>query len=231
MRPGETDSGTGQWKSGPARAAGWALLGALSLLFGWEITVGLESWGMNAQWRYSRESFMPFVVSLGSLVAGLTYTGVLAFAVHRTRLAGWRRAAGFAVLAMPWLAFAFNAGLAVYDIGEALIGNDWWTPAPLFAFLVWFVGLLVGGIWVTLAGLVLLPFLRSRRSAAWLLAAGAVFGVPAGALAVVDFDAALDAMQFVFAGWCAVYAAAFAMTLRRAQRDAGGPIPGNNGLS
>jgi hypothetical protein len=191
-------------------------------MLGWGITVGLESWGMNAYWQYSREPFMPFVVSLGSLVAGLTYTGVLAFAVHRTRLAGWRRAAGFAVLAMPWLAFAVNAGLAVYFIGG---GSGFGYPALHHAFIIWFAGLFAGGVWLTLAGLVLLPFLRTWRCVVWLLAAGAVFGVPAGAMAVVDFMGMVDASQFLFAGWCAVYAAAFAMTLRRARRDAGGPIP------
>ncbi len=220
MRPGETGSGTGRWRSGPARAAGWALPGALSFLFGWYIGLGLESLGLDVPWQFD-----PYEVNHRMLAPALTYTGVLAFAVHRTRLVGWRRAAGFAVLAMPWLAFAFNAGYTVYVIGFELFGGEGWTPAPLFAFLVWFAGLLAGGIWVTLAGLALLPFLRTWRCVVWLLAAGAVFGVPAGALALVDFMGMVDAMQFLFAGWCAVYAAAFAMVLQRARRDAGGPIP------
>ena len=221
MRAGDTGAETGQWKPVLGGAALWALLGGLSFVVGWYVGFGLGLEDMIVSWS-GRGWFTLYGVSPWMLLSGLAYTGVLAFAVHRARLAGWRRAAGFAVLAMPWFVFAWNAGMAVYDIGGRMIGEGAEILEYVLAFLIWSGGLFAGGVWLALAALALLPSLRSRRSAARLLAAGAAFAVPAGIVAAVDFDAALDAMQFLFAGWCAVHAAVFAVTLRRAQSDDGG---------
>ena len=147
------------------------------------------------------------------LIMGLAYTGALGVAIWRTRLVGWRRAAGFAVLAMPWFAFGFKASMAVYSNAASIFE----ILGALDALLVWFVGLFAAGVWVTLAGLILLPFLRSRASVALLFAASAVPGVLAGVIATAAFWELQDAMPYVVAAWCAVYAAAFSMTLPRAR--------------
>lgn len=210
MRPAGANTDTKHWKSRLARAALWALLGALSFLLGWAIVLGLQSLDMDVLWT-TGGYVTTYGVSLGLLVAGLTYTGGLGFAIHRTGHVAWWRAVGFAVLAMPWFVFGYNAGVAVFDIsgGSRL-------PVP---FLIWFVGLFTAGAWVTLAGVLSLTFLRSRVSVAWLFAASVAFGVLAGGRPGADMGGLFDDMLYVVAAWCAVYAAAFSLALPRARRD------------
>lgn len=207
MRPTDARIATPQWRLRLARAAGWALLGALSFLLGWAIAAQLDILDVRVSigggWFYG--------VSLGTLVAGLAYAGALGFAIHRAGHAGWRRAAGFAVLAMPWFAFGLNAGVAAVDIC--------WDCR----FLVWFAGLVTAGAWVTLAGVLLLPFLRSWLSVAWLFAASVAFEALAGGWASADSGKLSDStVLYVVAAWCAVYAAVFSMTLPLARRGDGG---------
>ncbi|MCK5274989.1 MAG: hypothetical protein KAR37_10110 [Alphaproteobacteria bacterium] len=218
MRPTDARTAIPQWRLRLARAARWALLGALSFLLGWAIVYALDSWRMNVSWQTGW--WLPYGVSLWFLIMGLAYTGGLGFAIHRTRLVGWRRAAGFAVLAMPWFVFGWNSGVAVYDI----VGGSR-LPVP---FLIWFVGLFTAGAWVTLAGVLLLPFLRSRMSVAWLFAASVASGALAGGRPGADLGGLFDDIPYVVAAWCAVYAAVFSMTLPRA-RPGGHQIASHQG--
>lgn len=183
------------------RAAGWALLGAPPLLAWWAM-----EW-LNSKGLFTEISWTvgPILVSNVFLTLGLVYTGALGIALWRGGQAG-PRAAGFAVLAMPCLALGANAGLVVFGSASDL---------PEFAggFLVWFAALLAAGLWVTLAGVLALPALRSRRAAAWLPAASAAIAALAGAGAIAEFWAMLEAMLYVIAAWGAAYAAALAMAL------------------
>lgn len=202
MRPTDARIATPQWRLRLARAAGWALLGVLSFLLGWAIVIHLDILdirvSIGGSWFYG--------VSLGILVAGLAYTGALGFVIHRAGHGGWRRAAGFAILAMPWFVFGVNAGAAAFD-------NCWSCT-----FLIWFVGLVTAGAWVTLAGVLLLPFLRSWLSVGWLLAANVAFGALGGGWESAGLGGLSDDIPYVVAVWCAAYAAAFSMTLPRAGR-------------
>ncbi|MBE9551890.1 MAG: hypothetical protein IMF05_00360 [Proteobacteria bacterium] len=207
MRPTDARTAISQWRLRLARAARWALLGALSFLLGWAIVDHLEFLDIRVP---IGGSFSFYGVNLGILVAGLAYTGALGVAIWRTRLADWRRAAGFAILAMPWFTFGLNASMAAFDIC--------WDCT----FLIWFGGLVTAGAWATLAGVLLLPFLRSWLSVAWLFAASVAFGALAGGWAGADSGRLSDStVLYVVTAWCAVYAAAFSMTLPAARPHSG----------
>ncbi|MDH3242490.1 MAG: hypothetical protein OEO83_17695 [Alphaproteobacteria bacterium] len=208
MQPAGAIAATPYWKPRLARAAGWALLGAASLLLGWWAVEWLAAQGLDMNWTVG-----PIEIGLGVLCVGLVYSGALAVAMWRTGHAGWRRAAGFAVLATPWFAFGWNAG---FILGWNMRG----IPDFLGPFLIWFAGLLTAGVWMTLAGILMLPMLRSRTAVAWLLGSSAGFAVLAGTVAIADFYDLLDKMQYVVAAWCAVHAAALSLALPRARQPA-----------
>ena len=221
MRPEGAIAAKPYWKPRLARAAGWALLGAVSFLFGWWAVDWLDSLGLDVKWTVG-----PIGVSLLVLIIGFVYSAALGVAMWRTGHAGRRRAAGFALVAMPWLAFGVNAGNILF----------WtYTGLPVFLenlledFLIWFAALLTAGVWVTLAGLLFLPVLRSRAAVAWLFGASAGFAALAGTIAIADADSLFDALQYVVAAWCAVYAAALSMALPRARRDDGDGIGDETG--
>lgn len=213
MRPTDARAAIPQWGLRLARAAGWALLGALSFQLGWAIVSHLEFLDIRVP---IGGSFSFYGVNLAFVVAGLAYTGALGLAIHRAGHVDWRRAAGFAVLAMPWFTFGLNAGVAAFDAGWGEFGNCWGC-----VFLIWFVGLVTAGAWVTLAGVLLLPFLRSWLSVAWLFAASVAFGALAGGRPGADLGGLPDDIPYVVTAWCAVYAAAFSMTLPAARRGDG----------
>jgi len=212
MQPEGAIAATPYWKPRLARAAGWAVVGAASFLLGWWAIEWLASLDLdlNVSWTVG-----PIEVGLLILILGFVYSGALGVAMWRAGHAGWWHAACFAFLAMFWFDFGFNAGATVYlDISG--------LPDFLEDFLAWFAGLLTAGVWVTLAGLLLLPVLRSRRAVAWLLGASAGFAALAGAIAMVQYSDLLDDMQYVVTAWCAVYAAALSMALPQPQRNGGG---------
>lgn len=217
MEPEGATAAKPYWKPRLIRAAGWALLGAVSFLLGWWAMEWLASPRLDAKWAVG-----PIGMSLLVLLLGFVYSGALGVALWRTGHAGWRRAAGFALVAMPWLAFGINAGTILF-----------WAYTGLAVFLVdsviWFAALLTAGVWVTLAGLLLLPVLRSRAAVAWLFGASAGFAALTGTIAIAYADSLFDALLYVFAAWCAVYAAAVSMALPRARRDDGDGIGDETG--
>ena len=189
-----------------ARAAGWALLGAAAILLGWPAAEWLASRGLDVEWTIG-----PVKIGLLFLFIGVLYSGMLGIAVWRRGHGGWRRAAGFALLAMFWFAFGWN-------VGE----RTGWYSSGIDRFLILFTGFVAATIWMWVAGLALLPALRSRVATVWLLGAGAGFAALTGAIAILDFFGVVEALQFVVAGWCAVYAAALSLALPQAPRAGGG---------
>ena len=209
MPSGDIRSVTVLWKPRVARAALWALFAALAFFVGVYIGAGIESLGAPVSWHHSG-LFTPYAVSLLMLTGGLTYASLLGFIAVRSCLVGWRSVARFSVLAMPWFVLAYNAGVATF----AITPDVHWRVA---AFLPWFAGLSVGGIWLTLTGRVFFPFLRVRPAFVRLIAGGVTPATLAGAMAVFYFEAMFEALLFVVAGWCAGYAAAFFMALPKAR--------------
>lgn len=193
-----------------AGAAGWALLGAAAILLGWPAAEWLSLQGLEVEWTIG-----PVEIGVLFLFIGLLYSGMLGIALWRRGHADWRRAAGFALLAMFWFAFGWNAGLII-------LSGNFELPDPLGGFLIWFIGFLAATVWMTLAGLLFLPVLRSRTTVTWPLGAGAGFAALAGAVAILDLIGVVEALQIVVAGWCAVYAAALSLALPQAPRAGGG---------
>jgi hypothetical protein len=193
-----------------ARTFGWALLvevmwWLLIYPMGWFIELtGISDVG----WSIGPIVFAPHV-----LFTGLLFSGPLGFLLWRGGHARGRRAVGFALLAMFWFNFG---GVVGYD----LISSVPWLAGDFLMFLEWFSGFLTAAVWVTLAGLLLLPALRSRWAVAWLLGVGAVFAVLVGAYAAVDEAGTLDALNYLLAAWGAVQAGAFSLALPPTRRSA-----------
>jgi hypothetical protein len=191
-----------------ARALGWALLGGVT---GWLVFYALAD-GLQGMpgvgWSIGPIDFHSHV-----LFAGLLFSGALGFLLWRGVHARGRRAAGFALLAAFWL-------LLGGEVSEIATGWDLRPFEYLDDFVVYFAGFLTASAWVTLAGLLLLPALRSRRAAAWMLGIGAVFAVLVGAFAVVDASGPLGALQYLLAAWGASQAAAISLALPPTRRSA-----------
>ncbi|UCH73414.1 MAG: hypothetical protein JSU82_13840 [Rhodospirillales bacterium] len=204
---------TGHWKPRLMGAALWALIGGLSFVLGWAIAAGLAAFELDVMiidcgWFCG--------VSLSMLLAGLSYTAILGIAAYRAGCAGRRRAAGFAVLAMPWFAAGWNAGVELY-----------FSVLDDMNFVLELAASMTAGLWLTLVATVSLPSVRSWASVRWLLAGSAVASSVFAAMGAGGIGGLLgedgDLLPQVTA-WCAVYAAAFSMALPRARRDG---VPGN----
>jgi len=202
------------WQPRLAGAAGWALLGVAAILLGWPAADWLSSQGLDVEWTIG-----PVNVGVLFLFIGVLYSGMLGIAVWRRVHAGWPRAAGFVLASMFWFDFGWNAAERAS-----------WFNSGIDEFLILFAGFMVATVWMTLAGLLFLPVLRSRTAVAWPLGAGAGFAVLAGVVAIPDFFGVLDVVRYIIAGWCAVYAAALSLALPQVPRaggeDAGGATQG-----
>jgi hypothetical protein len=192
-----------------ARTAGWALLGGVAAFPVWHVVDWLASLDLDLNLGALEWPLRLFLIGF---FTGLPYTGLLGVALWRARVAGWRRAAGFALLAMFWFMFGFKVGASLgWDNRPDL-------PEAVLDFVIWFTGLLTMTVWVALAGIVTMPLLRSRRAVAWLLGGGVVFAALVGVTAIGDVTAPLDYFTWVLAAWGAVQAAAFSLALPPTQR-------------
>lgn len=203
MRPKETIAATVNPYPRASRAAGWALLGGVVALVGGFAADWFARQDLDIHWETRPNAF-----ALSMLLFGLAYSVVVGAALWRAGHAGWRRAAGFALIAMFWFGFGVNVGLMLAWNGPSIPG----LPQE---FLVWFAGLLTMTLWTVLSGLLFVPALRSRGAVVWLLAPGAGVAALAGNIAVVDFWWLLDRIIFVTAAWGAVQAAALSLALPR----------------
>jgi hypothetical protein len=197
-----------------ARTLGWALLGGVTGWLAFYAPVWVSSW--NLQIQPVGEFMFALVIGLLWFVIGLPYSGAVGFMLWRGNHANWGRAAGFALLAAFWFFFGVYAG-------EIATGWDLRPFEYLDDFVIYFAGFLTASAWVTLAGLLLLPALRSRRAAAWMLGIGAVFAVLVGAFAVVDASDVVDALNYLLAAWGASQAAAISLALPPTRRSAKQP--------
>lgn len=213
MQTGGTTAATSYGKAELARAAGWAAVGAPAFAVGWWLAAALDKAGLNAIWHGGGITLY-LEISLAAFVAGAIPAGALAVAVARAGDAGPARAAGFALAAMPWLTVGFNAGLVLFSTSRGL-------PDGLARFLIWFAGFFAAGAWLTVAGLVLLPAVRTRRAVAWLAGSGTGFAALIGAIGVVDFFGLAETFPYVIAAWCAAYGVAFSLALPRGARNGG----------
>jgi hypothetical protein len=179
------------------RAAGWALLCGAAFMPGW-FTVDLPDWvDLDITWQVGTYS-----LSLPGLLWGFFWSGALGVALRLSGHASGRRAVGFALLAMFWLELGLRVAYPLVD------GNyPFAVPA----------GFLTASLWVTAAGLLTLPALRTRRAIALLLSAGVGFALLSPELAeqinYIIGGWLFDWVQYVVALWAAVQAAAFAMAL------------------
>jgi len=197
MPSGDVRAGTAHSKPALARAALWALLGGLSFVPGWAVLSGLQESGRDV---WIIHCGLGCGASVGGLLFGLAYTSVLGLAVYLAGGAGRRRAAVFSVLAMSWFPVGWTAGTALYF---------WVFHDASFAFL--FAASLAAGLWLALAGMASLPFLRSWAAVRWLAAGGAVAGGVYAGLGMGE-------TPYEIAAWCAVYAACFSMAVPQGRR-------------
>jgi hypothetical protein len=185
------------------RMTGWAVAGAAAFLIGWPLALWLDKQGLDFEWKIGSVGF-----SLEVLLAGLFYSGALGVALWRAGHAGWRRAAGFALLAMFWFDFGLNAISLISSRDIMMLAT----------------GLFTAGLWVTLASLLFLPDLRRRENAVRslaalfrLLAVGVAGGTLAGVMVFwiveMHFSAWWGYLPIMIAAWGAVYAAALCWAL------------------
>jgi len=198
MPSGDVRSDIGHWKPRLTRAALWGLLGGLSFLLGWWALAWIELPSLHAIWVFG-----PIEIESPELVIGLIFSGVLGVVSWRSGRVGWRRAAGFALLAVPWFVSGGNIG----NLAFGFFGD---------CFLAWLLGSLAAGLWLALAGILLLPVLRARGAVAWLLAASSALSLPIATmhLDVTEWDFCMRYdFHFLAAAWCAAFAAAFSMAI------------------